>query len=209
LRACPVPSCGSCKAKATSSRPPKRARTSSARCPTTTTRGDEEKPDVASSTCSSMGRPASGCSTFGNTECMRFPMPAARITMFMKCSENSLAIAPIGGRGIRSCVGRAFYQRAPAYPSGLSAGSSLVTKGPRKRRDPAPNGSVPGPFLGKGGQTQALPETPARSQPPSLFTGFVRIQSSSTISSSPLTESFPVKCTTATYSSPCWAMPTS
>ena len=52
-----------------------------------------------------------------------------------------------------------------------------------------------------------MPETPASSQPPSLFTGFVRIQSSSTISSSPLTESFPVKCTTATYSSPCWAMP--
>ena len=130
LRACPVPSCGSCSAKVTSSRPPKRALTSSARCPTTTTRGDEEKPDVASSTCSSMGRPASGCSTFGNTECMRFPMPAARITMFMNSSENTLATAPIGGRGIRSCVGRAFYQRASPHPSGLSVGSSLVTKGP-------------------------------------------------------------------------------
>ena len=35
---------------------------------------------AARTTCSSSGRPASGCSTFGSAECMRLPWPAARTT---------------------------------------------------------------------------------------------------------------------------------
>src|ERR1035438_8437821 len=38
---------------------------------------------AVSSTCSSMGRPARGCSTFGRSERMRLPWPAARMTTFM------------------------------------------------------------------------------------------------------------------------------
>src|ERR1700731_2319930 len=32
-------------------------------------------------TCFSSGRPATGCNTFGSSDFIRFPLPAARITM--------------------------------------------------------------------------------------------------------------------------------
>ena len=38
---------------------------------------------AVSITCASSGLPASGCSTLGSADCMRLPMPAARMTIFI------------------------------------------------------------------------------------------------------------------------------
>src|SRR6267378_626433 len=44
------------------------------------------------STCSTIGRPATGCSTLGNRDFMRVPWPAARMTMWMSADIESGAV---------------------------------------------------------------------------------------------------------------------
>src|SRR5918993_2462231 len=47
-------------------------------------------------TCASSGRPASGCSTFGSTECIRLPWPAARTTTETGTKPNPLEFPELG-----------------------------------------------------------------------------------------------------------------
>ena len=88
ITAWPVPSCGSCSAVSMSACVPlfclapspaplrRRVRKSRIICSATS-------PRAVSITCCNSGLPASGCSTFGSADCMRLPMPAARITTFI------------------------------------------------------------------------------------------------------------------------------
>jgi hypothetical protein len=57
------------------------SRTRSPPCPYTTWIDAGSRLAATSSTCASIGVPASGCSTFGMSDCMRLPWPAARITI--------------------------------------------------------------------------------------------------------------------------------
>ena len=76
--ACPVPFCGLCNVHAKSARSANAAFTCSAPCPTTTTVCAGFNAATLANECASSGRPASGCSTFGNMDFMRVPLPAAR-----------------------------------------------------------------------------------------------------------------------------------
>ena len=80
ITACPVPSCSVCSANSTSFTPAKDSRTSSAPCPITSTILVAPAARAASTTQCTIGRPTAGCMTFGKSDCMRVPLPAARMT---------------------------------------------------------------------------------------------------------------------------------
>src|SRR5690606_16473217 len=82
MTACPVPSCGCCSAQRRSS-PAIAFGTVSPPWPYTTTIRRGARLRAQSTTCASRGLPASGCSTFGRSERIRLPIPAARITTFI------------------------------------------------------------------------------------------------------------------------------
>src|SRR6185437_6494947 len=67
-------------------------RTCSPRWPYTTCRRSGRNARAVSSTCASIGRPASGSNTLGNSDFMRLPSPAART---ITCSGSAMVRSPV------------------------------------------------------------------------------------------------------------------
>src|SRR5690625_2531363 len=100
----PVPCCGDWVTKIRSGWSLNAACTSRAPCPTTMTMRSGSSWRAVSTTWPSMGLPATGCNTLGKPDCIRLPMPAARITTFNIDQSPSRLLRARPGRFFRGSL---------------------------------------------------------------------------------------------------------
>src|ERR1700730_10672610 len=107
MSACAVPRCGSWTTKVSPDRPSSAALSVSARWPMTTVVLAGRTEVAVARTCSIIGTPDTRSSTFGSSDFIRVPLPAARTTMWTsdmtsrlsRCSGSERAAWTVPGTG--------------------------------------------------------------------------------------------------------------